>query len=66
MLDGKELLEAGKYKLAAEKLTLATQLMATNAPAWNYLGLARHQAGDATGAVRSEVYRKVFVKKDAH
>ena len=53
LLDGKKLLEAGRYTQAVEKLTLATQLLATNAPAWNYLGLARHQAGDITGAVNA-------------
>lgn len=51
LLDGKNLLEAGRYDKAVEKLTLATQLLATNAQAWNYLGLARHRAGDAGGAV---------------
>lgn len=50
LLEGKQQLEAGKLQEAVVKLTLATRLMATNAQAWNYLGLARHQAGEVTGA----------------
>lgn len=50
LLEGKQLLDAGKLQEAVAKLTLATQVMPTNAPAWNYLGLARHQAGDVPGA----------------
>jgi len=51
LLAGRRLLEDGHYPQAVEQLTLATKLMATNAQAWNYLGLARHQTGDASGAV---------------
>src|SRR5438093_617309 len=53
LLDGKRLLEQGRYPQAVEKLTLATSLMATNAQAWNYLGLACHRAGKATEAERA-------------
>jgi tetratricopeptide (TPR) repeat protein len=51
LLEGKRLLDDGKYADAVEELKLATQLMATNATAWNYLGLAYHHAGDAAHGV---------------
>ena len=53
LLEGKRLLEEGKYPEAVEKLNSATELMANNAQAWNYLGLAYHLAGqpdEAAGA----------------
>src|SRR6266853_1565423 len=45
LLEGKRLLEHGKYSQAVEKLKSATTLLPTNAHAWNYLGLACHYAG---------------------
>ena len=46
LLEGKRLLESGKYRPAVEKFRAATvQLGGTNAQAYNYLGLACHQAG---------------------
>lgn len=59
LLEGRDLLEAGKYPEAVERLTRATSLLTTNAQAWNYLGLACHRAGDATRAV--EAYRRALV-----
>ncbi len=50
LLEGKRLLEQGKYPEAVEKLNSATELMATNAQAWNYLGLAYHLAGQPDAA----------------
>jgi tetratricopeptide (TPR) repeat protein len=44
LLDGKKLLTKGKYPAAVERLRTATSLLATNAHAWNYLGLACHNA----------------------
>ncbi len=58
LLEGKALLDRGRCAEAVEKLTLATSLMATNAQAFNYLGLAQHQAGDAAGAVTA--YRQAL------
>ncbi|MDB6124368.1 MAG: Tetratricopeptide 2 repeat protein [Pedosphaera sp.] len=58
LLDGKQLLEQGKYERAIEKLKLATSLLSTNAQAWNYLGLAYHQAGQSANAV--EAYQKAL------
>lgn len=53
LFDGKRLLEKGKTDAAIERLQTATELMRTNAHAWNYLGIAYHQAGQASNAVVS-------------
>ena len=56
LLEGKRLLERGKYAEAIERFQTATSLLATNAQvwqAWNYLGLACQYSGDATGAERA-------------
>src|SRR6266446_9762262 len=53
LLQGKRLLERGKYSPAVAKLTTATVLLATNAQAWNYLGLAYHHAGQAAEAQKA-------------
>lgn len=53
LLDGKALLDEGKYAQAVEKLTQATSLMETNAQAWNYLGLACHRNGDSPRAAKA-------------
>lgn len=45
LLKGKQLLDKGHYDQAVEKLKVATDLLSTNAQAWNYLGLACHYAG---------------------
>jgi tetratricopeptide (TPR) repeat protein len=58
LLEGKRLLEQGNYERAIEKLKLATSLLSTNAQAWNYLGLAYHQAGQPANAVES--YQKAL------
>lgn len=50
LLDGKQLIEEGRYPEAIEKLKVATSLLSTNAQAWNYLGLAYHRAGQAGSA----------------
>ena len=53
LLDGKRLIEQGKYDAAIERLKAATQLMDTNALAWNYLGLAYHHANRPANAIES-------------
>jgi tetratricopeptide (TPR) repeat protein len=53
LLQGRRLLEEGRSAEAVEKFQLATSLMATNAQAWNYLGVAYHSAGDATNAAQA-------------
>ena len=58
LIDGKRLLDQGQYAQAVEKLQLATSLLATNAQAWNYLGLACHQAGQPTNA--AQAYQKAL------
>jgi len=58
LLDGKRLLEDGKYDLAVARLRTATTLLTTNAHAWNYLGLACHRGGQLTNAVQS--YQKAL------
>lgn len=50
LLAGKKLLEQGRFEPAVEQLQTATTLLATNALAWNYLGLAQHAAGKANDA----------------
>ena len=51
LLKGKRLLDRGDYPGAVAQLRTATSLLATNAPAWNYLGLAYHRAGQPADAV---------------
>src|SRR5882672_1416937 len=58
LLEGKRLIERGKYSQAVEKLQTATSLLKTNAQAWNYLGLAYHHAGQAADAV--EAYQRAL------
>ncbi len=58
LLDGKRLMEEGKYPEAIEKLKVATSLMATNAQAWNYLGLAFHHGGMPASAI--DAYEKAL------
>lgn len=58
LLDGRRLIEHGQYEAAVERLKTATTLLSTNAQAWNYLGLANHQAGHVDEAV--EAYKKAL------
>jgi tetratricopeptide (TPR) repeat protein len=58
LLDGKKLIEKGKYDAAIERLKVATELMDSNALAWNYLGLAYHHANRPADAI--EAYRKAL------
>ena len=58
LLEGKRLIEQGKYSRAVERLNYATSLSSTNAQAWNYLGLAYHYAGRPEEAERS--YRRAL------
>ncbi len=56
LLDGKKLLDQGRFADAVPKLESAVILLRTNAAAataWNYLGLAYHQAGRATNAAQA-------------
>jgi len=61
LLDGRKLLDAGRYAQAVDKLLVATRLpqTKTNAQAWNYLGLAYHRAGQPTNAATA--YRQALV-----
>ncbi|EEF61128.1 tetratricopeptide repeat protein [Pedosphaera parvula] len=58
LLDGKRLLDEGKYGQAIEKLKTATTLLSTNANAWNYLGLAYQYGGQPANAV--DAYQKAL------
>src|SRR5262245_22996667 len=58
LLDGKRLLDQGRYEQAIEKFRTATSLLHTNAQAWNYLGLACHRAGQSTNAAAA--YQKAL------
>ena len=53
LLDGKRLLENGRIPEAIERLKVATELLRTNAQAWNYLGVAYHQAGQWPNATNA-------------
>src|SRR5258706_8908352 len=53
LLAGKRLIDQGKYPQAVQKLRTATSLLASNAQAWNYLGLACHHAGEAAEAEKA-------------
>jgi len=50
LLKGKKLIERGDYAGAVAQLKTATSLLATNAQAWNYLGVACQYAGQPTDA----------------
>jgi tetratricopeptide (TPR) repeat protein len=50
LLKGKKLLEHGDYAGAVAQFKTATSLLATNAQAWNYLGVAYQYAGQPTNA----------------
>ncbi len=58
LLEGQNLVEHGRYAEAIERLKTATTLLSTNADAWNYLGLAYHQAGQPDDA--AEAYKKAL------
>ncbi len=51
LLEGRRLLNAGDPTNAVARLQVATALLPTNAVAWNYLGLACHQARQTTNAL---------------
>jgi len=59
LLDGKRLLEKGRTAEAIERLQVATELLRTNAQAWNYLGVAYHQANQSLNA--SNAYRRALL-----
>jgi tetratricopeptide (TPR) repeat protein len=50
LLKGKKYLDRGDYADAVAELKTATSLLATNAQAWNYLGLAYQYAGEPADA----------------
>jgi tetratricopeptide (TPR) repeat protein len=50
-LKGKKYLESGDYAAAVEQFKTATTLLATNAQAWNYLGVACQRAKQLDDAV---------------
>jgi tetratricopeptide (TPR) repeat protein len=53
LLKGKAFLERGRYPQAIDQLRAATALLPTNALAFNYLGLALHQAGQSAEAEKA-------------
>ena len=53
LLNGKKLLDRGDYAGAVEQLKTATTLLATNAEAWNYYGVALQHAGQPADAARA-------------
>jgi tetratricopeptide (TPR) repeat protein len=53
LLQGKRLMERGRYPEAVDRLKQAVSLLQTNAQAWNYFGLACHLAGQTTNAAQA-------------
>lgn len=53
LLKGKKLLEEGDYTDAVDEFKAATSDMATNAEAWNYLGVAEQHAGQTGDAAKA-------------
>jgi Flp pilus assembly protein TadD len=53
LLAGKKLLERGDYAGAVAKLKTAATLLATNAAAWNYYGVALQHAGQPADAAQA-------------
>jgi Flp pilus assembly protein TadD len=53
LLAGKKLLERGDYAGAVAQLKTATTLLATNAAAWNYYGVALQHAGQPADAAQA-------------
>jgi len=53
LLQGQRLIARGDYARAADKLRTATSLLATNAQAWNYLGIACQHLGQRDEAVKA-------------
>ena len=45
LLEGERWVRAGEFERAVEQCLVATELLPSNAHAWNYLGLAYHGAG---------------------
>ena len=45
LLEGGRLVRTGEFERAVEQCLVATELLPSNAQAWNYLGLAYHGAG---------------------
>lgn len=53
LLKGEKLLQEGDYADAADEFKAATEVMTTNAEAWNYLGVAEQHAGQYEEAVNA-------------
>ncbi len=58
LLKGRNYLDRGDYAAAAAQFKTATTLLATNAAAWNYYGVALHRAGQPDEAVNA--YRRAL------
>jgi tetratricopeptide (TPR) repeat protein len=63
LLKGKQLLDAGDYSDAADEFKEATEYMATNAEAWNYLGVAEQHSGQMEEAA-SAYQRSLELDRD--
>src|SRR3954469_2801587 len=59
LLKGEQFIREGRYDRAIEKLQQATELLHTNAQAWNHLGLAYHGNNQPLLAIRA--YRQALV-----
>jgi len=53
LLKGKKYLDRGDYAGAVAEFKTATEILSTNAPAWNYYGVALQRAGQPDDAVNA-------------
>jgi len=58
LLEGERFMREGRYDEAIERFDLATQILPTDAQAWNHLGLAYHRADQKIAA--AQAYRKAL------
>lgn len=63
LLKGKKLLDEGDYAGAVDEFKDATEVMTTNAQAWNYLGVAEQHAGQLEQAA-SAYHRALELDRD--
>ncbi len=64
MLEGRDHLEAGRPKQAAEAFAKATRLLPDDWRTWNHLGMAQHRTGDRVAAGKAYQHAIKLMGKD--